>query len=399
MRHILPEAQREGGRLPLGSRGRAAQAHGSLVDGLDGGGGRARRRATQIKPDFAEAYNNLAVALLTVGDNRGGLAAIQTALRIKPDLALAHLNRAVTWLRMGQFEPGWHEFEWRRLCENYRIAPLPAPLWDGSPQHGRSVLLHAEQGLGDTIQLIRYAPLVKRRCGTVILQCQRGLVPLLSRCPGVDRLLVQGESLPEYHVQAPLMSLPLILGTTLGTIPGGVPYVFADPALAEAWRGRLAGLQGFKVGVSWQGNPKYSADHLRSIPLARFVPLARLPGVTLLSLQVVGHRGRASRLRGAAGFRPALRRTGPLRLPDQRPSRGLEAPPERGSTIGHCRREVLRRTRVSHLPAARAHKTSCDCGDGWKAVPLRNLPQNSTTHGASRPRCSSTGARRRPWPW
>ncbi len=104
--------------------------------------------------------------------------AIETALRVKPDFAVAHLNRAVTWLRQGNFRQGWPEFEWRRLCEPYRTAPLPAPLWDGTAVPDRSVLLHAEQGLGDTLQLIRYAPLVKERCGMVILQCQKSLAPL-----------------------------------------------------------------------------------------------------------------------------------------------------------------------------------------------------------------------------
>ncbi len=180
---------------------------------------------------------------------------------------------------------GWHEFEWRRLCENYRIAPLPAPLWDGSAAPQRSVLLHSEQGLGDTLQFIRYAPLVKERCGSVIVQCQPGLAPLLSRSPGVDRLIVRGESLPQYHVQAPMLSLPGILGTRLETIPADVPYLFADDALVEAWRQRLVSFQGCKVGIGWQGNPKYVTDNLRSIPLRHFAPLARVPGVRLFSLQ------------------------------------------------------------------------------------------------------------------
>jgi Flp pilus assembly protein TadD len=243
------------------------------------------RKAIQIKPDLAEAHNNLAIALFVTHDDEAGLAAVDAALRVKPDFALAHLNRAVTWLRMGRFELGWHEFEWRRLCDAYRMAPLPAPLWDGSPLSDRCLLLHCEQGLGDTIQFMRYAPLVKQRCGSLIVQCQPGLAPLLSRCPGIDRLIVRGDALPEYHVQSPLMSLPDTLGTTLATIPADVPYLFADAALAETWRQRLAEHAGFKVGIGWQGNPKYVADRLRSIPLRHFAPLARVPGVKLFGLQ------------------------------------------------------------------------------------------------------------------
>jgi tetratricopeptide (TPR) repeat protein len=243
------------------------------------------QEAIRIKPDFAEAQNNLAVALLNAGQRAAGQAAVDAALRTKPDFAVAHLNRAVAWLQAGDFQRGWHEFEWRRLCEPYRVTPLPAPLWDGSRRAGRCVLLHAEQGIGDTLQFVRYAPLVKERCGTVLLQCQQSLVPLLGRSASIDRLLVRGEALPEYHAQAPLMSLPAILGTAPATIPGGVPYISADPELVQAWRGRLAGRAGFKVGISWQGNPKYAADRQRSIPLRHFLPLARLEGVALFSLQ------------------------------------------------------------------------------------------------------------------
>ena len=243
------------------------------------------RQAIQIRPDLAEAHNNMAIAQFITGDIQAGLAAVDVALRIKPDFAIAHLNRAVTWLRIGRFEQGWHEFEWRRQCDNYRIPPHPAPLWDGSAQPDRCLLLHSEQGLGDTIQFIRYAPLVKQRCGSLIVQCQPGLAPLLSRCPGVDRVIVRGESLPEYHVQTPMMTLPGILGTTLNTIPAEVPYLFADDAMLETWRQRLGEFEGFKVGIGWQGNPIYVADRLRSIPLQHFTPLARVPGVRLFSLQ------------------------------------------------------------------------------------------------------------------
>ena len=125
---------------------------------------------------------------------------------------------------------------------------------------GKTILLQAEQGLGDTIQFIRYAPLVKRRGGTVILECQPALLRLLQSCAGVDRLLAQGSSLPHFDVHAPLLSLPGILGTTLSTIPAEVPYLFADANLVEHWRQELSPMRGFKIGIAWQCKNVFPED-------------------------------------------------------------------------------------------------------------------------------------------
>jgi hypothetical protein len=146
-------------------------------------------------------------------------------------------------------------------------------------------LLHAEQGLGDTIHFIRYAPLVQARGGKVVVECQRPLLQLLGRCAGIDKLIGQGTALPGFDVHAPLLSLPFLFRTTLATIPATVPYVFAEPVLVEAWRRELAPIGSFKIGISWQGNPQHAWDRVRSIPLSQFAPLAGLPGVHLFSLQ------------------------------------------------------------------------------------------------------------------
>jgi hypothetical protein len=159
------------------------------------------------------------------------------------------------------------------------------PRWDGSPLDGRRILLHLEQGLGDTLQFIRYAPLVKARGGTVLLECPVELMPLLSRCQGIDRLLARGDELPAFDVHAPLLSLPLLCRTTLTTIPARLTYLFADPDVVDHWRRDLASVSAFKIGIVWQGNPDYVNDRYRSIPLAEFEPLARVPGVRLYSLQ------------------------------------------------------------------------------------------------------------------
>ncbi|HUT14134.1 MAG TPA: tetratricopeptide repeat protein [Thermoguttaceae bacterium] len=243
------------------------------------------RKALEIRPDLASVHNNLAVALQTLGRFDQCLESIQTALRLRPQFVVAHLNRAVCWLRKGDFEPGWHEFEWRQLSRDHRVRRFPSPLWDGREVAGGTILLHAEQGLGDTLQFVRYAPLVKQRCRTLVLQCPKRLAPLLERCAGIDRLVAKGDPLPDFDFHTPLMSLPCILGTTLDSIPDSVPYVFAGEQLAETWRTRLAEFPGFKIGIAWQGNKKYAGDAYRSIPLRHFAPLAKIPGVRLFSLQ------------------------------------------------------------------------------------------------------------------
>jgi hypothetical protein len=144
-----------------------------------------------------------------------------------------------------------------------------------------------EQGLGDTLQFIRYAPLVKERGGTVLVECPASLIPLLSSCAGIDRSVPEGSALPDFQVHVPLMSLPRIFGTTLATIPSNVPYLNADERLVESWREKLRSITEFKIGIAWQGNPNHKWDRHRSIPLAQFAPLARLPGVRLVSLQKV----------------------------------------------------------------------------------------------------------------
>jgi hypothetical protein len=209
-------------------------------------------------------------------------------LRLQPNVAEAHVNRGIALLLKGDMEQGWPEYEWRMRSVEWAAAvkTLPIPLWDGGLLRGRTILLRPEQGLGDTIQFIRYAPLVKQRGGTVVFECPKALKQILAGCPGIDQVVEQGLPLPAgVDVHAHLASLPALLGTTLSNIPATIPYLHADPALEASWREKLAANPGFKIGIAWQGNPSYRGDGQRSVPLTRFATLAGLPGVRLFSLQ------------------------------------------------------------------------------------------------------------------
>ncbi len=241
------------------------------------------REAVRLKPNYAEAHNNLASALMELGEPTEALVACRRAIGCDPGHVAAHLNLGATLLLLGRFEEGWLEYEWRRRCPEFAVPAFPQPWWDGSDVTGKTILLSTEQGLGDTLQFIRYAPLVKRRGATVVVGCPAPLVRLLGRCPGVDHATASTTGLPPFDVQALLLSLPGLFRTSPATIPAEVPYLFADPALAEHWRSDL-GPGGFKVAIAWQGNPA-SKDRRRAAPLAQFEPLARVEGVRLLSLQ------------------------------------------------------------------------------------------------------------------
>jgi hypothetical protein len=243
------------------------------------------RRAVELKPDFAEVHNNLGEALKGQGKLDGAMACYRRALELKPDFAEAHWNLALTWLLAGDWQRGLPEYEWRWRKKNFVPRRFPQSLWGGESLGGKTILLHAEQGLGDTMQFIRYASIVKRYDAAVIVECQKPLLGLLEGCSGVDQLVAEGEDLPAFDVYAPLLSVPGILKTTVETIPAGIPYLFPSPVLLEKWRKRLLDIDGFKIGISWQGNPKYRGDCFRSIPLRCFAPLAQIPGVCLINLQ------------------------------------------------------------------------------------------------------------------
>ena len=244
------------------------------------------REALRLKPDYAEAHNNLGNVLWDQGKLEEAEASYREALRLKPDYAEAHTNLGFYWLLHGNFAQGWPEYEWRRLTKDNRRHAPPPPSWDGSALDGQTILLQAEQGLGDAFQFVRYARLVKAKGGRVVLQCQPALAGILAGCPGIDQVVPAGTPLPPYHVTAPLLSLPSAVQDHPGNHPRRrCPTSLPTLPRVASWRARLAVLPGFKVGICWQGNPKFKGDRLRSVPLASFAPLAAVPGVCLVALQ------------------------------------------------------------------------------------------------------------------
>ncbi len=248
------------------------------------------KQALQFKPDFAEAYNHLGVVLNTQERSAEALENYKQALQLDPDYTEVHWNLSLVLLRTGRLTEAWNEYEWRRNPE-LGMTTYPhcyeIPRWDGSCFTSKRLLVHYEQGLGDTLHFVRYLPMVKARGGTVILEVRKPLYRLLQSFPGVDELIeASSYNKPavkfDYHVS--LMDLPKIFATTLETIPAEVPYIHACPTKAEYWRKKLANTD-LKVGIVWAGSSMHGKDRYRSCTLKCFAPLTKIEGVRLYGLQ------------------------------------------------------------------------------------------------------------------
>jgi tetratricopeptide (TPR) repeat protein len=262
--------------------GIALRESGRLDEAID-----AYRRCLAIEPAYAEAHLNLGASLSAAGRVDDAIAEYRRAIELRPDLPEAHHNLSLLLLMKGEFTDGWKEFEWRWQCRDFpsRRRDFSQPMWRGEPLQGKTILVHAEQGMGDTIQFTRYFPAVRDRGAKIVLECQGPLVGLISGVKDIEQVVKAGDPLPAFDVHCPMMSLPLAMGTRLEMIPGSVPYLAADEALKKKWAQKLGPRDGsLRVGLNWSGNAGFARDRTRSLSLGQLAPLA-MPGVTFFSLQ------------------------------------------------------------------------------------------------------------------
>ncbi|HEY1922262.1 MAG TPA: tetratricopeptide repeat-containing glycosyltransferase family protein [Tepidisphaeraceae bacterium] len=250
----------------------------------------AYQRAVELRPGFPEALNNLGTALKDNAQLEKAIAAFDRAIELNPQYAAAHWNRALTWLLLGDYKRGWPEYEWRKQMPAVRTVSMrkfPQPQWDGGELAGRAIYLYPEQGLGDTLQFIRYAPLVAARGGRIIVEHPPELARLIRDMPGISEFASFEGPLPKFDVHASFLSLPLLFSTEIASIPAPVPYLMPGENLVKQWKRKFGPLrQGLRVGLVWAGNPNNPLDRGRSINLREFAPLAEIPGIDFWSIQL-----------------------------------------------------------------------------------------------------------------
>jgi tetratricopeptide (TPR) repeat protein len=243
------------------------------------------RRAVELQPGNSTFATNLATVLGRLHRYDEAVPIAERATQLDPANHFAHTAAGMLLLTVGRWREAWPH--WEQRTHGWDAQPTGRATWDGSSLNGRSIVVRAEQGFGDTIQCLRFVPLLKseRGAGRVMIECQRPLKELLMTVPGVDEVHVKQESTAPAETEVWVMSLPRWFDATPESIPGSVPFLTADAARVERLRPKVATTTGLKVGFVWAGSPTYRADRARSCPIDELKPLAQLPGVTCFSLQ------------------------------------------------------------------------------------------------------------------
>ncbi|MDY7007566.1 MAG: tetratricopeptide repeat protein, partial [Cyanobacteriota bacterium] len=241
------------------------------------------QKSLELKPNYAEAYNSLGSIFLELGKLAESQKYYQEAIKLDKNYVNARFGLAVVLLKQGDFTQGFSEYEWRYQRQDYITHSFSQPLWDGSNFQEKTLLVYTEQGLGDSIQFIRYIPLVKKLGGRVIVGCnEAGLKLLFTTVPEIDELFVIGEELPDFDLQIPLMSLPRIFRTTLETIPAEIPYLFAP----ESKKIKLPETgNSFKIGITWETNSQTKTSKKRSCSIADFQSILNVDNASFYILQ------------------------------------------------------------------------------------------------------------------
>jgi tetratricopeptide (TPR) repeat protein len=246
------------------------------------------RRAIELNPGFVQAYSNMAMSFNDLGKHDLALQAYDRAVELKPEWGEARWNRSLTHLVFGNFERGWAEFDCRNRIDPPSSREFPGQRWNGEDLAGKTIVFNYEMGLGDSLNFVRYVPLVASRAGRVILECQEPLRELFESVAGVDEVITlrKGEAYLRYDVHCSLMRLPELFHSDAATMPRTVPYLCPRRERVEKWRKRMGARSGkVRVGLVWAGSPEHQNDRQRSIRLDSFAPLAIAPGVEFFSLQ------------------------------------------------------------------------------------------------------------------
>ncbi|GAX60010.1 hypothetical protein SCALIN_C05_0095 [Candidatus Scalindua japonica] len=242
--------------------------------------------AVTLNPGSAELHNNLGAILQKQERVDEAITCYDNAIELEPDYTEAHLNRSFALLLTGKYKEGWEENEWRLKTKAHCLRKFHNLRWDGSPLKGKTILVYAEQGFGDTIQFVRYLPMVQEQGGRVIFECHKSLHRLLRDCTGIDKV-VEKTTEPKitFDTHISLLSLPGIFNTTLNSIPSETPYISVNSGLAKLWRNLHTYNNDFKIGIVWAGNAENKRDNIRSCSLKDFYPLLNIQGTAFYSLQ------------------------------------------------------------------------------------------------------------------
>jgi hypothetical protein len=268
--------------LALYNRGNALRALGRDQDALVD-----YDRALAAAPNHVNAWLNRGLVLAGLNRHQDALASYGRILALAPDNAEAHFNAGLSLLTLGDYRRGFAEYEWR--WKRAGMAPrkdLRGPLWTGEkPLNGKTIFLHAEQGLGDTVMFARYAPLLARAGANVVLEVQPELKGLLAGLDSVASIVARGEALPAFDLHCPLASLPLACKTEPSNVPAEIPYLRASEQRIAQWWPRLESLPQPRIALAWSGRATHRNDRNRSISLAQLEPLLAIPGASFVSIQ------------------------------------------------------------------------------------------------------------------